>query len=101
MTTLGKPSSALRTMTPEQAQEQLKVLDDNFALLLHERMLHASQALLATTEANTSSLEDRDEWLNTIAYVSRLMATLAHNEARIAILNQVEGVDEAQEEAAQ
>jgi glycyl-tRNA synthetase alpha subunit len=88
-------------MTPEQAQEQLKVLDDDFALLLHERMLHASHALLATTEARTSSLEDRDEWLQTIAEVSRLTAVLAHQEARIAILSQVEGIDEAQDEAAQ
>ena len=101
MTTLGRPSSALRAMTPEQAQEQLKVLDDNFALLLHERMLHASHALLSTTEARTSSSEDTHEWLKTIAEASRLTAVLAHQEARTAILSQVEGVDEAQEEVAQ
>jgi glycyl-tRNA synthetase alpha subunit len=88
-------------MTPEQAQEQLKVLDDNFALLLHERMLQASHALIATTMPESSSTEDRDEWLKTIAKISRLTAVLAHQEARFAILGQVEGIDETQDEAAQ
>ena len=98
---LGRPSNATRTMTPKQAQWQLSVLDDNFALLLHEQMLQVSHALVSTTEPKTSSIEDRDEWVKTVAEVSRLVGVCAHHEARIAILSQVEGIDEAQEEAAQ